>query len=247
MPVLYQNFQSGTLSADITNTATSFSSAGLANLQVVASPDTMWIVLDPEASAGAPEIVQVTVHTSSATSATIVRGQQGTTARAHLTGVVWRASLTKSDVVPWANRTFGACAVYQSSPQNITHNTATALNFNAEDLDPAGWHSTVSNTSHVTPTVAGWYQVTLECGWASDTDYTALRQYVTKNGGGGVWGDIRLPLPAATIIPALTCTTALISLNGSTDYVEGNVLQTNTSTGTNGVTARMTVQLVYPT
>ncbi len=68
--------------------ATTMNSAGLANLAAVASAEA-FITLDPNRIAGAPEIVVVTAHTGSATSATIQRGQFGTTARQHASGTAW--------------------------------------------------------------------------------------------------------------------------------------------------------------
>lgn len=68
--------------------ATTMNSAGLANLAVVSSAEAI-IILDPNRLTGAPEIVVVTAHTGSATSATIVRGQFGTTARQHAMGTEW--------------------------------------------------------------------------------------------------------------------------------------------------------------
>lgn len=72
----------------LTNVATTMNSAGLANLAVVSSAEAI-IILDPNRVAGAPEIVVVTAHTGSATSATIVRGQFGTAARQHAQGTEW--------------------------------------------------------------------------------------------------------------------------------------------------------------
>jgi len=56
------------------------------------------MVLDPAAVNGAPEIVSITAHTAAATSATITRAQQSTTARAHPSGTSWVVAVTKSDL-----------------------------------------------------------------------------------------------------------------------------------------------------
>lgn len=79
----------GTLTDNpLTNVATTMNSAGLANLAAVSSAHALAII-DPLRSAGAPEMVIVTAHTASATSATITRGAYGTTARQHAQGVLW--------------------------------------------------------------------------------------------------------------------------------------------------------------
>lgn len=97
MARLRSNFKSGTLSASIIAGTTTLSSAAFATLPVVASPDVLAIVLDPDAGAGAPEIVFVTAHTASATTVTVTRGQESTTARAHASGVAWRHAATAAD------------------------------------------------------------------------------------------------------------------------------------------------------
>ncbi len=122
MPVLYHSFKSGTLTDNpLTNVATTANSAGFSALPVITNPDTCWLVLDPEGSAGTPEIVQVTAHTSSATSLTIVRGQQtatgGSTARQHNVGTKWVLALTPSDLAYLLNKvltTKGDIAVFGS-------------------------------------------------------------------------------------------------------------------------------------
>lgn len=72
----------------LTNVATTMNSAGLANLAAVSSKEAI-IILDPNRVSGAPEIVVVTAHTGAATSATIQRGQFGTSARQHASGTAW--------------------------------------------------------------------------------------------------------------------------------------------------------------
>jgi hypothetical protein len=68
--------------------ATTFNSAGLAKMSVVAAAHAV-VTLDPIRQFGEPEIVVVTVHTASATVATITRGQYGTVDRAHPQGTLW--------------------------------------------------------------------------------------------------------------------------------------------------------------
>jgi hypothetical protein len=72
----------------LTNVATTMNSAGLANLEAIATEHAV-LTLDPLRTAGAPEYVIVTAHTGSATSATITRGAYGSAARQHASGTVW--------------------------------------------------------------------------------------------------------------------------------------------------------------
>lgn len=76
------NLTSGTLNGALTNVATSMSSPGLANLPVIGTTQHAVIVIENE-------LVYVTAHTLGATTATILRGQEGTTAAAHNNGVAW--------------------------------------------------------------------------------------------------------------------------------------------------------------
>jgi len=95
---LYENFLAGTITDNpLLVGGTTINSANFANLPVVANPDIMYLVLDPDASDGAPEIVTITAHTSLATSVTVTRASQSTTARQHATATVWRAAFTKAD------------------------------------------------------------------------------------------------------------------------------------------------------
>lgn len=99
MPALYSNFQSGTITdSPLSSGATTINSSAFANLPTVAAPNTMFVVLDPDGSGGAPEVVLVTAHTAAATSVTVTRGQQGTTARSHVAGTVWRHAVLATDL-----------------------------------------------------------------------------------------------------------------------------------------------------
>lgn len=98
MARLHSNFQSGLLSVGVGAADTAISSAAFASLPVVAIPDTLAVVLDPRAVGGAPEIVTVTAHTASATSVTVTRGQEGTSARSHLSSTTWVHAVSKADI-----------------------------------------------------------------------------------------------------------------------------------------------------
>lgn len=98
MPTIYANFISGTLSADPGLAGTTLTGTAFANLPVVSSPDVMWVVLDPEAVNGAPEVVKVTAHTTSAPTCTVVREQQSTVARTHPIDTAFIVAVTKSDL-----------------------------------------------------------------------------------------------------------------------------------------------------
>lgn len=74
---------------------TTLTSASLASLPVVSSPDICVLILDPGSSA--PEVVYVTAHSSAATSATISRGREGSSAKAHVQGTAFSHGATGDD------------------------------------------------------------------------------------------------------------------------------------------------------
>lgn len=73
MARLFTDFIKGTTDATLTSGATTLSGAILASLPAVSGGDTQVLVLDPEAQGNGPELVTVTAHTASATTATVTR------------------------------------------------------------------------------------------------------------------------------------------------------------------------------
>lgn len=83
----------------LTNVATTLTSAGLAAVTGgITSAQHMAIILDPDGIDGAPEVSYITALTAAAGSATVVRGQEGTTARQHAAGTPWVHGPTPRDV-----------------------------------------------------------------------------------------------------------------------------------------------------
>ena len=54
------------------------------------------------------------------------------------------------------------CTVYRSSNQTISGGTATDINFNAEEYDDSGMHSTSVDTERITVTTPGLYLIHFE-------------------------------------------------------------------------------------
>ena len=98
MTVLLQDFLSGNLGSTLASGASgAVTDSSFAALPVVAGSDTIKLVLDPDGTAGDPEIITITVHTSSSTTATITRASEGTTARQHLATAKWVNAVTTTD------------------------------------------------------------------------------------------------------------------------------------------------------
>lgn len=113
----------------------------------------------------------------------------------------------------------------QQAAQSIANTPATvALTFGSgsEDIDTHAFHDVSTNTSRVTPTIAGYYRCTATYAVAANTA-TQLLVVLGKNGA------LVQPLvrhtPAATSAAKSVTTTAILSANGSTDYFEMLVQQ----------------------
>lgn len=167
---LYTNNVQGTTTDNpLTDSATTLNSAGLANLAAVSSNHAV-IVLDPLRDDGAPEIVIVTAHTGSATSATISRGAYGTTPRQHAAGTLWVHPVTKDDLIQVLTATptdvYAGQLWYRSD-------TKTYAFSNGTDVSPLQGGGTL-----------GYAQITSNItGISTETDLTGLSVTVTVGTG----------------------------------------------------------------
>lgn len=84
------NFVSGTLSSSMSNVVGTMSSAALASLPAIGSTQHAVISIENE-------IMYVTAHTGGATTATVLRGQEGTSGAAHSTVPTWYHGPVASD------------------------------------------------------------------------------------------------------------------------------------------------------
>lgn len=106
----------------------------------------------------------------------------------------------------------------QTVGQSIANGTFVPLTFTTEDYDSANGHSTSSNTSRYTATVAGRYELSGCVTWAANATGQRAAQWF-KNGTVINASQVGYPASAATErqYPARTMT---VFLNGTTDYVE---------------------------
>lgn len=123
MARLYENFITGVTDSILNVGATTLSSPILAALPVVGGGDIAVLVLDPEDVGNGPEVVHVTTHTASATTATIVRAQEGTSDVQHVVGTKVIAPLTAAAIEE-------IVAAITTNAGNITTNSD---NFSAHD------------------------------------------------------------------------------------------------------------------
>lgn len=115
--------------------------------------------------------------------------------------------------------------VYQTSGQSISNNSWTPINFTAENADPNGIHSTVTNTSRITipagyPTA--YYEATGIFCTASGSG--AATCAIAKNGTKLVGSSPRVPMPADGFGIGLA-TRPIVVVLAAGDYVELHGLQ----------------------
>ncbi len=137
------------------------------------------------------------------------------------------------------------CRVAKTSNQSIADNTVVPITFTSETIDDLNWHSTNTNTSRITPTIAGRYLVTANLYFAASS-VGDRRVYIEKNGASnGVWG--RLIANGGNGLPLLV--TGILTANGSTDYFEASAFQSTGGSlnvqGSGDVTFSSTFECTY--
>jgi hypothetical protein len=113
-----------------------------------------------------------------------------------------------------------AFSAYLGSAQTITENTTTKIQYNTEEFDTANCYDPTTNY-RFTPNVAGYYQVILAVEPSVSQSYQYA--YIYKNGS-----PVKRNSSGSSVGTGTTCT-AIIYMNGSTDYLEGYTLLPTTS------------------
>lgn len=184
----------GTLSSTMSAAGTTINSAGLANLEAISSTEHAAIVIDPGRTAGAPEIVYVTAHTGSATSATISRGKEGTAARAHSSTEDWvHAPTATIDYLPFRPpRVRVRTNAAETSTSGATH----VVSWDVQDFDTDSmWSSTAA--TRIKFTTPGTYLVHCTMNWNDSADGGARQLLLRRNGGDFIDIDIVEPSTVA--------------------------------------------------
>lgn len=114
------------------------------------------------------------------------------------------------------------CKVYAGAAQTLTTAVAAVVAFNSEETDVKLMHDTAVNPSRITPNKAGRYEVKAQVAFVSNA--TGYRQVAILKNGAAV-ASVRQP----TVSGASTNLQAVASVvcNGTTDYLEMQVLQTS--------------------
>ena len=134
-----------------------------------------------------------------------------------------------------------AFSVYGSATQSIASATYTKIAFNTKLFDTANAFDSTTNY-RFTPTVAGYYQFNVQSLFYAGTGVGYISFY--KNGSIYSNGQSFSLNITTNLVGTTSC---LISLNGSTDYVEIYCYQTtsgNLSVGSNGSTVQFNGSMV---
>lgn len=134
----FNNAFGTTTDSPLGSSATTMNSQELPRLGVVdsANSEIARLTLDPERSGGAPEIIHVTDYDGTATSATIERGKEGTTAREHASGTTWEHGPTREDVN--AGEENGTDSVAVGDGSVVTHDRTVVVGVAAADETTLG-------------------------------------------------------------------------------------------------------------
>jgi len=122
-----------------------------------------------------------------------------------------------------------AFSAFSASNQTLSNATTTLITLGTEEFDTNNNFS----SSRFTPTVAGYYQINAGTLFASgnNMDYSQARLY--KNGTGGTLLKISSyysPAVAGKFSEQLNVISCIVSMNGTTDYLELYGFGSSTST-----------------
>jgi len=117
-----------------------------------------------------------------------------------------------------------AFSAYLSSNQTISTATDTKVQFNTEVFDTNSCYDNTTNY-RFTPTVAGYYEVTVSVRDNTGAATGTIRAQIFKNGS-----VYTTSIANNTTNGMTSLATNLIYMNGSTDYLEGYIFQ---NSGTN--------------
>lgn len=132
----------------------------------------------------------------------------------------------------------------QAVVQVLADNTAVAVTFTTEDIDTHGYHDNVTNNSRITPLIAGYYTVRGAVMFEALATPVFTACWIRKNGSTGLAPAARGP---GSTNAQGAFTAVLVSMNGSTDYVELVAQQDSAGADNTNVSSQYTsvLELIY--
>lgn len=191
-------------------------------------------------------VLEVTHNNQSATQFDIVVARTTQTQ----TAVHWHAVGARLPVASspeFANGTAMA-QLYRTSALALAAGTDTVIPFQAADLDRLNAWSPTVNPSRYTPDLAGWYLVSAMIGYDMTATATHFRRCAILKNGVTLTGGFKQEVPGqTTATQQVFSPTMLVSMNGTTDYIEIQGRSSGAVNTTTGSTApRLTVVYAGP-
>lgn len=118
-----------------------------------------------------------------------------------------------------ANKTYTKAIgrITRPTTQALADNTVVAIPFTAEDYDTDAIHSTVTNTTRITPTRAGYYRFIGSAIFSAQATPVFSDWFFRQNGTDQLPGAGRLPGQTSAFGGVAFAT---MDFNGTTDYME---------------------------
>ena len=118
-----------------------------------------------------------------------------------------------------------AFSVYRNGTQSVTGSTDTKIQFNTETFDTNNNFDSTTNY-RFTPTVAGYYEVSIRARFSSVSTAQICNVLLFKNGSNYTAGSQQT---ADDFGQSDRMVSVLVYMNGSSDYLEGYAVHTDTS------------------
>jgi len=109
------------------------------------------------------------------------------------------------------------CIVRRATMPYAIANNGAVIPWDVETKDTHGWHDTVTNSSRITPNVAGWIEFEALITWAASSATGRRAVAFRKNGSTTVYSTI---IVGTTTGNTATYGATEFEMNGTTDYVE---------------------------
>lgn len=139
------------------------------------------------------------------------------------------------------------CVVSTSTGNTLTSGTSATISWESEVLDPSGWFTSAAPTL-ITPTIAGWYQVSVSANIAADPEGdSTLFQVRVQRSSTDVFAYSARPSAATTAGAQFFGTTPPLLMNGSSDTLRILAAQVNTDADARTYTGFFSAQLLFRT
>lgn len=140
-----------------------------------------------------------------------------------ITGALWNSNVQASVSYLTLPPLFSG---YQATSQSVASSTWTSLTIDTTVIDSDGGHSNTINPSRYTATVPGTYLAIGTVGWVGAT--TGYRRCRLTLNGNPIYATA-VGSDAVNSVLSGQCTSTVVSLNGTTDYIEVQAAQSTGS------------------